>query len=97
MGAGPGISSPSGLSWALLQPTQHCPWATSAQGCPGPWTLLLGQMWPCAKLLILATQTFPRMISTLLPVPWLKILPGQTELEEHLRPSPFPTPILPQA
>lgn len=70
-----------------------------ATGCKG-MRPLLGQglwswaMWPWAKLLPWATKTFPRIISTLLPVPGSRFcFPGEAELEEleeHLPPSPTP-------
>ena len=85
--------------WAPLgSPTAPTALAT---GCKG-MRPLLGQglwswaMWPWAKLLPWATKTFPRMISTLLPVPWVKILlprGGRTRGTRGTPPSlPYSTP-----
>lgn len=71
--------------WALLQPTWHCLLGCRHKASPGSWAPTLRAHVACAKHLIGATQTLPRMIPTLLPFPWIKIL------EKYLQPSPIPS------
>ena len=90
-GWGPGTLPAMVLSWALQQPPA---WgvpvgsvytaAPSVHGAPGPWPSTFEGCVNCAKLPTWATQTSPRMLPTLLPLPCVKMLPGQTQAEKHL-------------
>lgn len=60
--------------------------STGRECSPGPWALALGADVACVKLLLWATQISPRMLPTTPPFPWVKVLPGQVEVKEHLRP-----------